>query len=104
MDICCPAFADDISLIALYKPSLQVLLDKANNHSSKWRYDFNPSKTHVFVFGRDYNPGTDLHLGNHTLDVVDMDKHLGVPLTTGKVTSGISGISGRISNGRCSFL
>ena len=102
MDLCCPAYADDVSLVTLYKPCMQSLLVIADKHSSKWRYDFNPTKSHVIVLGDDSSPDRQLYLGDYALDVILAEKHLGVPL----VASGESPldiINANISRGRRSF-
>jgi hypothetical protein len=54
------------------------------------------------IFGIDSSPELQLHLGDHTLEVVEADKHLGVPLSTNRFPS-IESISGNISKGRRSF-
>ena len=76
----CPAYADDIALVALYKPIMQRLLNLAYEHSRKWSYDFNPSKSVLVLCGRDLSPSTGLYLGEQRLSSVKMEKHLGVPL------------------------
>ena len=40
-----PAFADDIAIAALYKYTMNILLNIAYGHSCKWRYDYNASKS-----------------------------------------------------------
>jgi hypothetical protein len=76
----CPTYADDIAVVALYKPSMQKLLKLVHDHSRKWRYDVNPSTSNLIVTGRDLSPSTSLYLGDHKLSAVRMEKHLGVPL------------------------
>ena len=102
LDLCCPAFADDVSLVTIYKPCMQALLNIADKHSCMWRYDFNSAKSHVLVFGDDTCPNLGLHLGDNTLEIVTVDKHLGVPLTTSRCPSSDI-IHERISMGRRSF-
>ena len=47
-----PAFADDVSVVTRYKPHMQLMLNTAYKHSCLWRYEFNPKKSHVLIFGR----------------------------------------------------
>ena len=61
---------------------MQSMLVIADKHSSKWRYDFNPTKSQVIVFGDDSSPDRQLYLGDDALDVILAEKHLGVPLYT----------------------
>ena len=42
--LACPAFADDVSIVTLYKPNMQLMIDAAYRHSCKWQYEFNPKK------------------------------------------------------------
>ena len=46
-----PAFADDISLLALQPLFLQTFLKICFQYSLKWRYEFNNSKSGVVTFG-----------------------------------------------------
>ena len=79
-NIACPSYADDIALVALHKPSLQALMDISVDHSSRWRYNFNPIKSSVLIFGRDECPARSLVLGDQEVEIVKCAKHLGVPL------------------------
>ena len=81
IDISCPTYADDISLVALHCSSLQAMLNIAYQHSTTWRYQFNPTKSSVLLFGTDIQ-NVSLRLGPHELTVNKTDKHLGIPLCT----------------------
>ena len=59
VNLCCPAYADDIAIVAIHKRSMQSMLNITATHSSRWRYDFNPQKSHVLIFGPDIDPGRD---------------------------------------------
>ena len=48
---CSPAFADELTVIALSKEGLQAMLNIIHKHSFKWRIDFNPKKCSIMVFG-----------------------------------------------------
>ena len=48
---CSPAFADDLTVLALSKEGLQAMLHIIHKHSYKWRFDFNPKKCSIMVFG-----------------------------------------------------
>ena len=45
INVTCPAFADDISLVSLFKRGMQVMLNIAYEYSVKWRFNFNHTKT-----------------------------------------------------------
>lgn len=79
--VCAPAFADDIAISALYKPSLQKMFDMAYQYSRKWRFNFNASKTVVVVFGKDTSPTIPLTIGDKAVKVAPSDVHMGVVLT-----------------------
>ena len=64
IDMTCPSFADDTTNVALYKVALNTLLQIANEHSRKWRYDFNTDKSLAMIWGEDTLPNEPLMLGN----------------------------------------
>jgi hypothetical protein len=41
-NVTCPAFADDISMIALSKQALQIMFQTAYKYSCTWRFQFSP--------------------------------------------------------------
>ena len=85
-----PAHADDITLMALYKSSLNILLHIAYQYSIKWRYMFNTVKTELMVWGRDTQPNIEAKFGGDILKPVEVCKHMGIKLyTKGKQVKGI---------------
>ena len=98
-----PAFADDISIVTLHKPHMQLMLNVAYRHSCMWRYEFNPAKSHVIIFGRDLCPMRQLCMGEQPIDIVECDTHLGVPLASkpGKI---IIAMNDRVNIGRRNFF
>jgi len=98
----CPSYADDIAMVTLYKPSMQAMVDIAFRHSCLWRYEFNSMKSHLLVFGRDLSPAMDVYLGGNALEIVKLDKHLGVPLAVDALRLAEC-IEARVSKGRRSF-
>ena len=100
--VSCPAYADDIAAVATHKPALQEMLDYAYDHSRKWRYDYNPQKSTILIFGRDSSPSYQFKLGDHVIPQVDSDTHLGVPLVT-SMRALNTRIEERISAARRSF-
>ena len=47
-----PSFADDISLLTLHPSFLKTFMNICNRYGTKWRYDFNHSKSGVVTFGK----------------------------------------------------
>ena len=84
INVACPTFADDMSIVALYKTTLQQQLDRAYNYSVKWRMKYNAKKSEVLVFGVDDNPDEAVRIGNDVIPVVASSKHMGVVLTPTK--------------------
>ena len=46
-----PSFADDIALLALYPTFLTSLMGMCYEYSTKWRYEFNHTKSGVVTYG-----------------------------------------------------
>ena len=44
-------YADDIVLITDNRKNLQKMLDTVTNYAKKWRFELNPKKSEVVVFG-----------------------------------------------------
>ncbi len=78
----CPAFADDIALLALFKLVMNILLRYAYGHSLLWRYDYNAKKSGGMCFGKDLAPDQKLMLGDEEILLTDGGTHMGVPLCT----------------------
>ena len=80
--VACPAFADDVTILAVSKEGIQQLVSMAYNYSRKWRFSFNPSKCKLIVFGKDGNKKIEVKIGNHVIKQVTSDKHLGTLLSS----------------------
>jgi hypothetical protein len=76
-----PAYADDISLVALSKKGLQRLFNIAYNFSVKWRFEFNISKCAIVIYGKDQYPSLSVTLGDIPVKVSDSEPHLGIILS-----------------------
>jgi hypothetical protein len=75
-------YADDIVLISENKWKLQKMLDIVYEYSKKWKFELNPKKSEVVVFGLRYPPrNLVMNLGEHKLKTVKMYKYLGIELT-----------------------
>ena len=77
----CPAFADDVTIMAPTKQGLQELLNIAYTYSSKWRYEYNASKCSIVVFGVDQCPSIQLRLGPSIVPVKSGEIHVGIMLS-----------------------
>jgi len=77
-------YADDIVLLADNRYALQAMLDKVAEYAKKWRFELNPKKSEVVVFGLRYAPrGIEWKLGEHVIKQVSQYKYLGIELTRG---------------------
>ena len=79
---CCPAFADDVTMITLSKEGLQILFNIAFEYSCKWRFKYSPKKCKVVIYGKDSNPGLNIVLGNNIIEYSNCENHLGLALAT----------------------
>jgi len=78
----CLLYADDIVLITDSKEKLQRMLDIVTEYARKWRFELNPKKSEVVVFGMRYPPrDLQMKLGQHILKQVGQYKYLGIELT-----------------------
>jgi hypothetical protein len=66
----CPAFADDVSLVAINKLCLNNLLQIAAAYSKLWRFSFNATKSVCMIWGKDTSPNMNVMLGRDKLQVV----------------------------------
>ena len=79
-----PMFADDLALVAASGERLQSLLDICSPYASKWRYQFNSSKSGVMVFGESScsrpapRNSRSWILGSSSISEVDDYHHLGI--------------------------
>ena len=78
--VTCPAHADDITLLTLYKNSMNVLMKICHDYSYKWRYSFNHDKTVVIIWGIDRSPDIKLIFGSSIVEPAHTVKHMGVRL------------------------
>ena len=76
-----PTYADDVSIATIHKPTLQRQLDKVHRYSKRWRFDFNPTKCVVIIFGKDTCPGNKLKLGDTVIPEQKGEKHMGILLS-----------------------
>ena len=75
-------YADDIVLMTNDRYALQELLDVVANYARKWRFELNPKKSEVVVFGQKYPPrNVEWKLGESTIKQVTQYKYLGIELT-----------------------
>ena len=82
--VTCPAFADDIALIAMSKHGLQKLINIAQAYSTKWNYQYNVNKCAFLVFGKDKCPSKGITIDKAELNQSNKETHLGIVLTNNK--------------------
>ena len=103
-----PMFADDLALVAASGERLQTLLDICSSYASKWRYQFNSSKSGVMVFGESSRSRSALRnsrswiLGSSSISEVDNYHHLGILRSLSN--SSRPKIAERCSAGRSAFF
>ena len=78
--ITCAAYADDVTLLTTCVKDMQYLVDIAYNYSLRWRFEYNPQKCKIMVFGNTRNLNCDIRLGSNVITVSKCETHLGVPL------------------------
>ena len=70
-------YADDIVLMAENRYQLQEMLDVVAAYAKKWRFELNPKKSEVVVFGLKRAPrGIKWKLGEHNIKQVAQYKYL----------------------------
>jgi hypothetical protein len=85
--------ADDIALAALTPAALQDLVTICEQYSYKWRFNYNPIKSKVLVFGKSVkekhkkNCGSLIKLYNRIIDEVNNYTHVGVNLYSDQDTT-----------------
>ena len=82
-DIClsCPAYADDLTLIAVSARGLQKLLDIVHDFSNKWRLSFNHTKCKILVYGTDRSSMTKFYLGQEEIERCTVHTHVGTVMS-----------------------
>ena len=61
-------YADDVVLITDSRKKLQRLLDTVTEYARKWRFELNPKKSEVVVFGVKHAPrNIEWRLGQHII-------------------------------------
>jgi exonuclease III len=84
LDCCAPTQADDITVLALSKDSLDKLLSCCHKYACDWRLRFNPDKSMVMIFNDNKskdNRYRTWHLGNSVIKEVESVRHVGSMLT-----------------------
>ena len=74
------AYADDIAVCSLYPNCMQYIIDVAFKYSQQRRFDFNPTKCAVLLFGESPNEKCSHKsmLGNKELERCTEYQHLGI--------------------------
>jgi hypothetical protein len=75
-------YADDIVLMAENRYQLQEMLDTVSSYAKRWRFELNPKKSEVVVFGLKRAPrDIQWRLGESRIKQVTQYKYLGIELT-----------------------
>ena len=81
----CPAFADDLTIIAPSRTGLQKLINRVYKHSQKWRYEYNATKCAAVVFHKGRSqPELPFQIGNACINVVVAHEHVGTCMSPSK--------------------
>ncbi|OOZ37539.1 RNA-directed DNA polymerase, partial [Solemya elarraichensis gill symbiont] len=83
-----PTLADDTVLIARSPVLLQRMLDICFAYSTDWKFQYNPTKCSIVIFGmnKTYKSNFDFRLGNAPLKLATEQDHLGM-VVSDKLTS-----------------
>ena len=73
-------YADDIILISPSDTHLQILLDICSSFSNLWKIKFNPTKSNIISFGRQFSIGDTFILNGQPLSISTSIKYLGIEL------------------------
>ena len=79
--VTCPAYADDVAIVATTHGKLQSLLDVAYSHSVKWRYAYNADKSEILCTNNAWKSHV-FWLGMETIPVRESCKHVGTIMST----------------------
>ena len=77
-------YADDLALIAKSPDELQAMLNIVSNYATRWRYQLNPDKSAVMVFGESSRSRSSgrlnrkWYLSNSLIHETDHQHHLGI--------------------------
>ena len=75
-------YADDIVLMAEDRYTLQLLMNTVANYAKRWKFELNPKKSEVVVFGSKRAPrDIEWRLGENVIKQVTKYKYLGIELT-----------------------
>ena len=81
-----PMQAEDLSLLYSAKSDMDKMLNICNNYSKRWRYELNPSKSNILVFGESkqtqkrHSKERDWSISNSPIVENITGKHVGVLL------------------------
>ena len=84
LSCCSPVQADDICLISPLVNGLQNMMQIVELYARKWRYQLNPSKTKIMVFGeskrrqQQLNQERKWYLNGKEVEIVSSEKHVGI--------------------------
>ena len=80
--VCALLYADDIVMMTENRVELQKMLDVVAKYAKKWRFELNPKKSEVVVFGHKPAPRNIVwKLGDSKIRQVIQYKYLGIELT-----------------------
>ena len=74
-------YADDLAILSLNKVCMQHMVNIAHRFSCKWRFEFNPKKCAVLVFGGN-GEDAGISLGNDEIRTTEDYTHVGIKLRT----------------------
>ena len=96
--LACPAYADDVAIVAPYAKSTQTLINSMLQYCKKWHMELNPNKC-VCI---DICKGElgNVSVGRDVLDQVVIHDHVGVPVSKTLSLQGSDYIATRVSKAR----
>ncbi len=97
------AYADDLILLAPTRCSMKKMLELCEQFSADYDICFNPSKSKAVCFGSSLSANSNFSFGGKTIDVAQIEQHLGYFIGTDSDVSQIQQTIGQL-NGNVNLL
>ena len=82
VNVTCPSYADDVTIVSGSRNGLQKMLEIAYEYSCKWKFKFNPEKCVTLTFNSGKRKSQVVKMGEKDLKEVESTNYLGTILST----------------------